>query len=73
MDGFDWKNKPKALSLTAREESIQSINKYFEGKVTKHEALCIPGLTDWNSLDAVGGLFLPMDSVNAITSWVEKN
>jgi alpha/beta superfamily hydrolase len=73
MDDFEWKNKPKVLSLTAREELIQPINKHFESKITNHKMLFVPGLTDWNALDADGGLFLPMDSVNAICGWIETN
>lgn len=73
MNDFEWKNKPKIMSLTAREESMKSINEYFESHLANHEMLLIPGLTDWNILDSIGGLFLPMDSVNAVSSWIEKN
>ena len=73
VDALDWNNKPKTLSLTAREESIQPVNEYFKSKIANYKMSFVPGLKDWNTLDAIGGLFLPMDSVNAISSWIENN
>jgi pimeloyl-ACP methyl ester carboxylesterase len=74
LDKFQWSNKPKVMTLSASDNSLTSpIKAYCEGQFDNCDHLYVDGLKNWNLLDAIGGLFLPMDSVNAIVNWMSEN
>jgi len=74
LDQFQWTNKPKVMTLSALDaSSTLPIESSLGEQLDCYNHVHVDGLKDWNLLDAIGGLFLPMDSVTAIVNWMSEN
>ena len=68
---IDWANQPDVFTLTSRDDlDVNAINASLPDNQRRFDVKTMPQNVDWNVLDEVGGIYLPLGDLQSIGDWL---